>query len=66
MELSTNRENFLRITQGHASGTTLWFFAQYGQHVAPMGVKFGVDESTPPRQISPPSMQGWSYRTLEL
>jgi len=26
------------------------------RHVAPVGVKFGVEEWTPPRQISPPSV----------
>ena len=29
------------------------FFAPQGRQVAPMGVKFGMEESPPPHQISP-------------
>jgi len=32
-------------------------FAAQRRHIAPMGVKFGMEESTPPRQISPQSVQ---------
>ena len=35
------------------SGRFLRFFAPQGRHVAPMGVKFGMDDSPHPCQISP-------------
>jgi len=35
------------------------FFDLHGQHAALMGVIFGMEESTPPCQISPPFVQGW-------
>jgi len=54
----------------------LRFFAPQGRHVAPMAVKFSVEEGTEgsllhalrsprPRQISPPSMQRQGYRTTK-
>jgi len=39
----------------------LRFFSPQGRHVAPMGVKFGVEP--PSRQISRPSVQRLWYRT---
>ena len=48
------------------------FFAPQGRHVAPMGVKFGMQEGTegprspPPCQISPPSVQRQGCRTPKL
>jgi len=51
----------------------LRFFAPQGRHVAPMGVKFDVEEGTtgplrspPPRQISPPSVQRQGCRPQKL
>jgi len=50
----------------------LIFFAPQGRHVAPMGVKFGMQEGTegprspPPCQISPPSVQRQGCRTPKL
>ena len=41
----------------------LRFFARQGRHVAPIGVKFGVEEVPPPRQISPQSVQRLGYRS---
>ena len=35
--------------------------APEGRHVAPIGMKFDVEESTHPRQISPQSVQGWGF-----
>ena len=56
----------------------LRFFAPQGRHVAPMGVKFGMEEGTfrrspPPCQISPPSVQrqgcstpqNWNFYTFD-
>jgi len=44
------------------------FFAPEGRHVAPMGVKFGMEEETegPPCQISPKSVQRQGYRTPKM
>jgi len=39
------------------------FFAPQGQHVDPMGVKFGTKEDPPPCQIAPPSVQRQGYRS---
>jgi len=43
-------------------GLILTFFAPHGRHAAPIGVKFGVEESTDDPllcQISPPLVQWW-------
>ena len=46
------------------------FFAPQGRHVAPMGVKFGMEEGTlrspPPGKISPPSVQRQRCSTPKL
>ena len=45
----------------------LRFFAPQGRHVAPMGVKFGMEEgSPPPCQISSPSVQRQGCRTPKI
>jgi len=50
-------------------GLILTFFALHGRHAAPIGVKFGVEESTDDPllcQISPPLVQWWGPKKLKI